>query len=94
MSDKSTKELRGQVRQIVKEILPEVLKEQLYAQLKDHVDARMNEVQKYITETMDLMNVRQKSILRYLVESYKPGTLSPEEAKEAEAVAKTEESKS
>jgi argonaute-like protein implicated in RNA metabolism and viral defense len=62
--------IRGQVRQIVKEELPNILKEQLFEELKKHVDSRMNEVQKFVKETMDLMNTRQKEVLKYLVESY------------------------
>jgi argonaute-like protein implicated in RNA metabolism and viral defense len=62
--------IRGQVRQIVKEELPNILKEQLFEELKKHVDSRMNEVQKFVKETMDLMNTRQKEVLKYLVVSY------------------------
>lgn len=62
--------LRGQVRQVVKEILPEVLNEQQYIELRKHVDSRLSEVEKYIKETMDLMNTRQKEVLKYLVDNY------------------------
>jgi CO dehydrogenase/acetyl-CoA synthase alpha subunit len=82
------KELRGQVRIAVKELLPEVLHEQHYEALRKHVDARLNEVEKYIKETMDLMNTRQKEVLKYLIESYlgKP----KEETAEEIAAPKTE----
>lgn len=71
MSD--VKQIRGQLRQIAKELLPEVLNEQQYESLRKHVDSRMDEVQKYVKETMDLMNTRQKEVLKYLVEVYKIG---------------------
>ena len=62
--------LRGQLRIIVKEMLPDLLKEQQYEALKEHVDLRLTEVEKYIKQTMDLMNQRQKDVLKYLVEAY------------------------
>lgn len=81
MSD--AKLIRGQMRQVVKEVLPEVLKEQMFQELKNHVDARLSEVEKYIRETMDLMNTRQKEVLKYLVESYvgNPNDTAKEEPK-------------
>lgn len=86
---KDTKLLRGQIRQVVKEILPEVLNQEQYAALKAHVDSRLTEVEKYIKETMDLMNTRQKEVLKYLLESYlgnqNPDKATEEPAKEQEA---------
>lgn len=86
---KDTKLLRGQIRQVVKEILPEVLNQEQYGALKAHVDSRLKEVEKYIKETMDLMNTRQKEVLKYLLESYlgnqNPEKKSEEPAKEPEA---------
>jgi len=55
----------------------------MFQELKNHVDARLSEVEKYIRETMDLMNTRQKEVLKYLVESYvgNPNDTAKEEPK-------------
>ena len=75
------KQVRGQVRQIVKEVLPEVMKEQQYEELKNHVDARLNEVEKYIKGTMELMDTRQKEVLKYLLETYLASVKKTDEVK-------------
>lgn len=90
MSD--IKLIRGQLRQIAKELLPEVMQEQQYEALKKHVDARLSEVEKYIKGTMDLMNTRQKEVLKYLLESYvgKPEEVASETPPEEAPAPKSE----
>lgn len=50
------KKIRGQVRQIVKEILPDVLTEQIIAEIKKHIDARL-----------DAIDQRQKDMTSYII---------------------------
>lgn len=83
--------IRGQVRQIVKEILPEIINEQLFEQIKKHVNERVAEVETYNKGIIDLMNTRQKEVLKYLVETHgarphyiEPAPLTPEEVALAE----------
>lgn len=103
MSDKSIKELRGQVRIIVKELLPEILREQLvgdiYKQVKEQVDGRMTEVDKLVNDVLQHLNARHQEVMRAVFEHVMPEAAKAyKESAEAEAPSeeapKTEESQS
>lgn len=82
MKDDQTRRqiIRDAVREMLPEVLAEVVKQQQYEQLAKKVETRLTEVEKYVKDTADLMNTRQKEVLKFLVESYVP-SLS-EDAKE------------
>jgi len=63
----NVKQLRGQLRQVVKEMLPETLTEQHYESLKKHIDARINEIEKSVKDTMHTINERHKDTMSYLL---------------------------
>ena len=64
---KEIKQIRGQVRQIVKEILPDTLTQEHYLVLKQHVDERINQIEKFVKEKLTEMNERHKDTMGYLV---------------------------
>lgn len=61
------KEVRKQLRRIVKEILPEILTAEQYALIKQHNEAKLNELEKFIKDTLHEMNERHKNTMGYLV---------------------------
>lgn len=75
MKDDQTRRqiIRDAVREMLPEVLAEVVKQQQYEHLTNKVEARLTQVEKYVKDTADLMNVRQKEVLKFLVESYLPG---------------------
>jgi hypothetical protein len=78
----NAKQLRGQLRQVVKEMLPETLTEQHYETLKKHIDARINEIEKSVKDTMHTINERHKDTMSYLLrEVTLPKTTEPTEQK-------------
>lgn len=72
MKDNETRRqmIRESVREMLPEVLAEIVKQQQYDSLKNKVEGRLTEVEAYIKQTMELMNTRQKEVLKYLVESY------------------------
>lgn len=75
MKDEQTRRqvIRDAVREMLPEVLSEVVKHQQYEQLTKKVETRLGEVEKYVKDTADLMNTRQKEVLKFLLESYAPG---------------------
>lgn len=75
--------IRDAVKEMLPEVLSEIVKQQQYDNLTKKVETRLTEVEKYVKETIELMNVRQKEVLKYLVESYvgKPDLEKSEEPK-------------
>ena len=74
MKDEQTRRqvIRDAVREMLPEVLSEVVKHQQYEQLTKKVESRLTEVEKYVRDTADLMNTRQKEVLKFLLESYVP----------------------
>ena len=74
MKDDQTRRqvIRDAVREMLPEVLSEVVKHQQYEQLTKKVESRLTEVEKYVRDTADLMNTRQKEVLKFLLESYVP----------------------
>ena len=74
MKDDQTRRqvIRDAVREMLPEVLSEVVKHQQYEQLIKKVESRLTEVEKYVRDTADLMNTRQKEVLKFLLESYVP----------------------
>ena len=89
MKDDQTRRqvIRDAVREMLPEVLAEVVKQQQYENLTKKVESRLTEVEKYVKDTADLMNARQKEVLKFLLESYAPHM--NEEAKETLDEAKT-----
>lgn len=67
MGDKNTKELRGQIRQIVKELLPEIMGSELIAAIDKKLSENVKKIEGQVKETMHEMNERHKSTMSYLV---------------------------
>lgn len=74
MKDDQTRRqvIRDAVREMLPEVLAEVVKQQQYENLTKKVESRLTEVEKYVKDTADLMNARQKEVLKFLLESYVP----------------------
>ena len=74
MKDDQTRRqvIRDAVREMLPEVLAEVVKQQQYENLTKKVESRLTEVEKYVRDTADLMNTRQKEVLKFLLESYVP----------------------
>ena len=67
MGDKSTKQLRNQLRAVVKELLPEVLQEAMYKAVLDSMHLRINKIENNVKETLSLVDKRSKDIAGYIV---------------------------
>jgi hypothetical protein len=74
--------IRDTVKEMLPDILEEVIKTQQYEQLKSKVEERLTHVEKYVKETADLMNVRQKETLKYLLETYLAALPKKEDAEQ------------
>lgn len=86
MKDDQTRRqvIRDAVREMLPEVLHEVVKNQQYEVLTKKVETRLGEVEKYVKETADLMNVRQKEVLKYLLETYQAALGKPQEPPKSE----------
>jgi len=66
MSEKTIKQVRGQLRQITKEILPDLLTQELisavYKQLAAEFGARFQIVEKNVSDTLTEINNRSKDV--------------------------------
>lgn len=71
MSQSNIKDIRKQLRNVVQEemgnILTNEMKLSLYRDLSDKIQKQLNEVTKYVKETLDRIDERSKDIQTYAI---------------------------
>jgi DNA-binding transcriptional regulator GbsR (MarR family) len=85
MSDQTRRQvIRDAVREMLPQVLDELLKQEAYKSIAAKVEERLTEVEKYVKGKADLMDVRQKEILKFLVETHTKYEPAPEAPKKEE----------
>lgn len=95
MSDKNSKELRKQLRNVVQEIIPELLTRELceavYAKVRNDIMERLSGIDKQVTSTLEGINERAQNFQGFVMREMATASAQKAEQTMAEETApKTE----
>ncbi len=83
MSDKSAKDIRKQLRNVVQDAMPQIVTEELgkavHDALKSHIDKRLDAISKHIQTSLDALDQRSKDVQAFVIRQNTAQAPAPKE---------------